>query len=437
MPAVAATLGLVLPAGHVDAGEQELFPGIETGSETIVGPGSAADPLLTEWRRTKTRNLWNTVYPGAPISDSALDDLLAGKLALPGEISRHGAFYLSGSPRLPLSPAGVLLAGLNDRFWPVCSVVLTRPDTALTARHCLAGRAGDRPMKVYFPYEGIRDVAPGSFTTPCGDIERPCPSDLAAFHLTSPYRFIPLATQAAQHRAGPGTSVLALGYGPSNPALADSGLLHGSPVLLDNCQCGDKITSPKRQRCFAVRTGASTAPLQQFANLQGDSGGPMFAPGDDHALVGIANGIERNCHGKDMFEGRYADVRKAPERDWLAMQFCEKSCPERPVPNFRVLLQIDLAYSGENVESGHAIDLPAGTSGLTITLNHEVHGFHPEPGADLELLLPPTLDGECFRYHGVEACTIRHPAPGQYMIGVRAMTGNPAYQLAVVSISGE
>jgi hypothetical protein len=161
----------------------------------------------------------------------------------------------------------------------------------------------------------------------------------------------------------------------------------------------------------------------------------MFAEGvPGFALVGIANGIEKACGGEFILEGRYADTREGAGLPWLSQAFCDRDCPQWPKSDFDILLSLPLAYVEGEMPARHRISIAGHTSRLVLTLNHEVNGFHPEPGGDLDLVLPDSFEAGCQRYHGVETCKVQNPPPGEYSVGIRAVSGNPAYQLTAVAI---
>ena len=414
------------------AADREDSPGAATAAP---GPAISLNSSQARWHRLKIRAVWSETHPGeSELSPADLDAIMAGDYDRLNDGSiNHQKLVLSGIPDLRPTPAGMLLAGGIDGFWPHCSVVLASPDTVVTAAHCVRGLSPQTLFKVYFPYEGIRDVAIDGITQPCTDRASPCPDDLAIIGLSAPYSFTPVAKQGAADLAVPGSAVRTLGFGVSSQILFDNGMLHEGRVVVGECSCGTRTTD--RVLCFSTRYGSGTPGPPQYANFSGDSGGPMFAEGaPGFSLVGIANGIETACGGAFILEGRYADTRKGISLPWLSQAFCNSDCAQRPEREFDVLLSLGLAYVDSKEDSKYRITVPERSARLLLTLNHELNGFHPEPGGDLDIEMPDSLEEVCTRYYGVETCEVQNPPPGDYIIGIKTVTGNPAYQLTAVAI---
>lgn len=345
---------------------------------------------------------------------------------------------VSGVPALRNSPTGMLLAGNDEGYWPHCSLVLTRPGVALTAAHCLAGRRGPYSLKTYFPREGFRSVVATERIFPCAGGPGRCEDSLALLRLDRAYRLVPLAHQAPASSGRPGEGTTLQGFGVSNPLRSDNGLAHEGTATLDDCACAGSGAGVPGFLCFGFDLETPGGPGPTFINLQGDSGGAMFADsGAPYPLLGIAAGIDKACGRVGVMEARYFDTRKIPGAPELERAFCTADCAAAPRPEARVLLESPFGRVG----SARSAQLPFRISEtpevLLINLNHEVLGFHPEPGGDLDLVPPAGLDAECERHVGVESCQISNPPPGAYSIGVERKSGNPAYQLTVVAIYEE
>ena len=342
---------------------------------------------------------------------------------------------LSGRPVLEAVPVGILLARSGGLFWPRCSAVLTRPDTVLTARHCLESSDDPGDYSLFFPYEGLRGLNAGGIDVPCKDDPSGCNDDIAVLTLSRPYRFLTPVQPAGGALPG-GARARAVGFGASNIVLADRGLMHEGAVTIDSCGCGEAESVPPRTVCFEVDYGPGAASLERFANFGGDSGGALFAvSGPAYELIGLSIGYFRGCEGS-VIEGRYVDLRRGTGLDAVKDAFCAPDCPDLPSMDTEILLNTELAWVDDGGLNRHLITVADGTRELLVNLNHETGGFHPGPGTDLSLELPPALHSECSRFYGVEACRVQNPAPGRYSIDVRRVIANPAYQLTAVAVKG-
>jgi hypothetical protein len=404
-------------------------------------PGIHGDSARARWQREKVLGLERALRGAQPpalpavwASDaSGLPDLSQ----LFGPLVNRLYLVISGQPSLQRAPVGVLLTRNGKNWWPACSLVLTRPGTVLTARHCITSAVAPRDAIVFFPYEGVRQLSADGVHLPCDDAGSNCAADIVLLELERPYRLLPPARRNAAAIPLLGTSATALGFGASNPLLSDRGLMHRGRLVVEECLCKKREDASGRQVCFRVDYGPDAPSLWQFANFGGDSGGALFGgDGTSFELIGLSNGFDSGC-AKGLLEGRYVDVRAAAGLEVLDDFFCDEGCSMPNPVAHDVLLAVELAYVPESGEDRYPVRIGAGTTELLINLNHETAGFQPEAVTDLSIILPASLEGECSRYYGVESCRVSNPPPGAYSIDIRRESGNPAYQLTVIAILEE
>jgi len=399
------------------------------------------DSARARWQRQKVLGIARAVRgvqpPTAaaewPVDASGLPDL--ARLSDPS-VNRQ-FLVISGQPALRRAPVGMLVTRNGEYWWPACSLVLARPDTVMTARHCLDSILPQRDAIVFFPYEGLRQLTADGVWLPCDDAGSGCEADIAVLELDRPYRLLPQARPGAATVPLTGMSATFVGFGASSPLLSDRGLMHQGQTTIGECLCNGRSVSASRQICFQVNYGPDAPSLWQFSNFGGDSGGALFTgDGSSFELVGLSTGFDTGC-AEHLIEGRYVDIRKDSGLEMLDDIFCDADCSEPDSPAHEVLLAIELAYVTDAGEDRHPIRVGDGATELLVNLNHETAGFQPEPATDLSIVLPAFLKGECSRYYGVESCHISNPPPGAYSIGIQRESGNPAYQLTVVAIYEE
>ena len=213
------------------------------------------------------------------------------------------------------------------------------------------------------------------------------------------------------------------------------GVLISGPVDIVECACGKGDFTDSGHLCTPVKYGNESRPPDYFAVYDGHSGGPLFSKNNTGlGLLGIASRLSLDCLEADFHEGRYVDLRLPRYEKWLAQAFCAEPCKAGNDGSTSELLSVPLAFSTYESEDHHPVSVQHRVPVLLITLNHEVNGFFPEPGGDLEIRMPDTLNADCQRYYGVETCEVQNPPPGDYIIGIKAVRGNPAYQLTAVAI---
>jgi hypothetical protein len=399
------------------------------------------DSARARWQRQKVLGIARAVQgvqPSTaaaewPVDASGLPDV--ARLSDP--LANRQFLVISGQPALRRAPVGMLVTRHGENWWPACSLVLARPDTVLTAGHCIDFLVPQRDAIVFFPYEGLRHLTADGVWLPCDDDGSDCAADIALLELDKPYRLMPQARLSTATIPLIGLPATALGFGASSPLLSDRGLMHQGRPAVGECLCNERNESTGRQICFQVNYGLDAPSLWQFSNFGGDSGGALFAgDGSSFELIGLSTGFDTGC-AEHLIEGRYVDIRNYPGLEMLDDIFCDADCSEPDSPSHEVLLAVELAYVADAGEDRHPIRIGDGATELLVNLNHETAGFRPEPATNLSIMLPAALEGECSRYYGVESCHVSNPPPGAYSIGIQRESGNPAYQLTVVAIYEE
>jgi hypothetical protein len=310
----------------------------------------------------------------------------------------------------------------------------------LTARHCIETLPGNAKLAVYLPREGLRNVKASVEDQSCAEPACTYPNngdDLVGLRLQRPYRHIVAAQPASvNHRSS--EQAFAEGFGDSNLILSDRGLLLRGPVKLGSCVCGSDPQKTTKHLCFSVTPEPGTFHKGYFVNFPGHSGGPLYQlSGTHYELLGIASSLGHGCDSNGAYEGRYVDITIPEHEAWLTGAFPDTLCPADDTVRFQLLLEVAVAHLEAASTRQHRVQLEAGTTELLVNLNHETASFRPEPKADLSIVLPRSLAGECSRYYGVESCHVSNPPPGAYSIGIQRESGNPAYQLTVVAIYEE
>jgi hypothetical protein len=415
--------------------------------ERVIGMPADSEST-TQWRRESIRSLWRETRPGLlPLSDDQLNQIMAGDLGdVPNDIINGYLFVLGGTPTLKLSSVGMLLLGIDGRYFPHCTGVLTRSDTFLTARHCVSNLHSDESLKVYFPYEGIRDPVVDGITQFCEDGDSGCSStidDLALVTLSEPYSFLPLVNPGPGDSANPGSSAKILGFGLNNESLSDNGVLREGSVMLDGCNAcqnenlvGTDPSAGGRLLCFDYATdGIAGIDGNTVGNLGGDSGGPMLATDvNPNALIGISSRVDWACNDSGEQEGKYVNTTNPVYQAWMATVYCTFPCADGSADVVDLLVHEAAGMVGENLDQvDYVVPVWPWTKSLVLSLNHEINGYDPNPN-DLELVLPDGLEAQCEQHDGVEVCTATNPDSGDYEISVKKKYGNPAYQLTVSAI---
>jgi len=342
----------------------------------------------------------------------------------PSESTRvHDALASSAGMLLNTSPQG--------RVMPWCTVSLTRSDTVLTAYHCVTSTHAGDTLKVFFPYEGFKEVDLESIEPFCrkshklGKPNEPagCSTqidDLVILKLSSPYSLLqPLKLgQASSTSIGSIGSIA--GFGLHDENSFEYGITHEGTVLIDRCKdhSGPVVGSSAGQgRALCFRFNWSNSEGGRIGPF--DSGGPMFSIQRDtgkRVLIGVARGNwPINGTTDDERIAKYVNLTDPFYQKWLAEEVFSEVSILPPLSIEKLSTdEVRNLRPGTNVDFTFNVDEWANR--LILTLNHE-----PGPSMfpnNLNLQLPASLQANCDRYDSVEVCSVENPAAGTYQVSV-------------------
>jgi hypothetical protein len=320
-------------------------------------------------------------------------------------------------------PAGLLLnSSPGGRMMPWCSVSLARPDAVLTAFHCLSSVHSGDVLKVFFPYEGIREVDMNRIQPFCfqsdsvGEHHGPesCFSwtdDLVVLGLKKTFSLLSPLKTANQSIASSGSIATVSGFGYQDSTLSRYGVAHRGNVVISDCGPDDQ----GRALCFRYdTTDLGDTEIGPF-----DSGGPMFTVNQatgEKSLVGMAVGSEPvDGSGGPVQLARYVNLTDPFYRDWLEKKAFSKTVSPAPYV-VETLVRDDVRGLQPGKKAGFALKIGESSRRLLLTLNHD-----PGPSLspnNLDLQLPDSLDAACERHASVEVCTVENPSTGSYRISV-------------------
>ena len=349
--------------------------------------------------------------------------------AAPHTFTGNIAEIKGAQPTLTYESVGMLMSGQNDATTDShCTVFLIDSDTVLTARHCVLHTHGDQ-FWTYFAHEGVRQVVgePIFFCQSDDD----CDVDLAVLKLDEPYVLIRPQKQGSNALANIGDVSTIVGFGLSDPELADYGVKRAGPITLQAC---NNFLNDGQSLCFGfgmdVQIANNKVIKAVHANCNNDSGGPMTSsPAGEENAIGVASQRQGECDGSG--EGRYVNATHQAFYDWLNSFFCDPNClglVGRTQAAFEPLRYMDESNPVEQ----YSFDLADGYSRLIVTLNHG-RGWYPWPNR-IELGLSEELDGKCRRFVETEVCIVDTPPGGAHTISVNRQAGAAFFQLSAVAV---
>ena len=443
-PLVQAQTEDVPPTAHAIQNHNQLdrVAGPNTQVAQVQLGADANSQAARDWRKRRIRSGARELRINIPESD--LGDLTRADFELPAIVEPDLDMLISmlkgGQPTTSMLSVGMLLGGQSEAAaYSRCTVTLTKPDTVVTARHCLAHSHGDS-FWVYFPYGGIRRVIDTGISFFCNDNDPNCSievDDLAIVTLDAPYGILPPARVGSMDNASaPSQEAIIVGFGLSNPDLADYGIKRQGKVQLATCdvfaQDGLSLCFEFLQELVPDQAGGNGVGIH--ANCNNDSGGPMLTPATafGERLIGVASQLAGSCDSDG--EGRYVNATNARYQDWLKSAFCDPICARPANLVLSDLLAVPIEYLSETVPTReHQIVVQDGTTSLVVTLNHG-RGFFPFPN-NLNLELPAVLNPTCVQFVEVEVCTVNAPAAGTYNATVTRVDGEAEYQLSAVAFA--
>lgn len=410
-------------------------------SREIVIGRSLDDRSRLAWQKRVIQSLWRELNPNArQITERQINLVLKGEMLVEiPNFTLEVAQILVGEPtiRLESGSVGMLMIGKNGQFWPLCTVILTKPDTVLTALHCVDNRHNGETLKVYFPYEGLREITSESKCCNTDDDDFSATiDDLAQLTLASPYHFLPAFVNVAAKVSNVNTMAKILGYGFDQTDLSDNGILREGTVSLSPCNLCDATTDTNasdggRSLCFDfVLPGGLAEVINSQGNQGGDSGGPMYL--DEtlfDSLIGVSRAIDWSCSDPGEREGKYVNVTNDAYQSWLGSAFCSSNCISTSTDVVDIFFGEPDDSLGESNQKSYNLKVDVMAKKLIVTLNHVIGGYTPKPN-DLEMIMPAGLNADCIHHDGVEVCTANNPAVGNYTLKVTKIKGDPDFQLA-------
>ena len=330
------------------------------------------------------------------------------------------------------SSAGILLnASPGGKVMPWCTVSLTRPDTILTAHHCVTSTHTGDTLKVFFPYEGLRDVDLASIKPFCldsresGKPNKPigCSTrtdDLAILRLSSPYLLLQPSKPGKTSDTTVGSKGSIEGFGYQNDNSFGYGIKHEGEVLLDHCNNDSKpfaASSADQGRALCFRFDWSIPGEVGIGPF--DSGGPMFHLHEEtgeKVITGVARG-SRPIYSTtgDVRLAKYVNLTDPFYQKWLAQEVFSESFILSPL-SFEKLSTDEVRNLVPGIQADFTFDIKERASRLILTLNHEPgQSMYPN---NLDLKLPASLQANCDRYDSVEVCSVENPAAGTYRVSV-------------------
>ena len=330
------------------------------------------------------------------------------------------------------SSAGMLLnTSPRGGVLPWCSVSLIRPDVVLSANHCVTSTHSGDTLKVFFPYEGIRDIDTESIRSFCSGSDKArgpnnsggCSAwidDLVIIRLSTPYSFLKPLKIGSASATGIGSKAGIACFGIEGANQSRYGIKHEGEMVISHCDHhGETANSDSvdsgRVLCFQFdRSIPGETGIGPF-----DSGGPMMSVNKDtgeETLIGVARGslVIPGSTG-DVRMAKYVNLTNPFYENWLVREVFSGTFNEPPL-SVEKLITDEVRNLSPNEQADYSLDIRPSASRLIFTLNHE-----PGPSVfpnNLELQLPDKLKAMCDRYSSVEVCSVKEPAAGTYRVSV-------------------
>jgi len=330
------------------------------------------------------------------------------------------------------SSAGMLLnASPGGKVMPWCTVSLTRPDTTLTAYHCVTSIHTGDTLKVFFPYEGLREVDLASVQPFClkprkaGKPNQPigCSTrtdDLVILKLSEPYSLLQPLKPGRDTDTIIGSKANIAGFGYRDEDSFEYGIKHQGEILLGHCRDGSNSpenVSKDHGRALCFRFDWSIPGEVGIGPF--DSGGPMFHVNEKTGkkiIIGVARG-SRPIYDTDgdVRLAKYVNLTDPFYQKWLAKEVFSGSFIPSPF-SIEIIATDEVQNLSPGTQTDITFDIKSLASRLILTLNHE-----PGPSmfpSNLDLKLPDNLQATCDRYDSVEVCSVENPAAGTYRVSV-------------------
>jgi hypothetical protein len=314
---------------------------------------------------------------------------------------------------------------------PWCSLSLIRPDVVLSANHCVTSTHSGDTLKVFFPYEGIRDIDPESIRPFCSGSDKAkepsnsegCSAwidDLVIFRLSTPYLFLRPLKIGSASTTGIGSKAGIAGFGIEGANQSRYGIKHEGEMVISHCDHhGETANSDSvdsgRVLCFKFdRLIPEETGIGPF-----DSGGPMISVNEEtgeKTLIGVARGsLAIPGSTGDVRMAKYVNLTNSLYKNWLAGEVFSGNFNQPPL-SVEMLVSDEVRNLSPNEQADYSLDIRPSASRLILTLNHEP-GSSAFPN-NLELQLPDKLKATCERYSSVEVCSVKQPAVGNYRVSV-------------------
>jgi hypothetical protein len=405
--------------------------------------GKKADAATAKtWRMRNIERILEVKRPEDPVwVKSCSEKVSDGDLSCLGpdeiELIESSSPLTNATPSLASSVGMLLLQKPGKKPMPLCTISLVQANAGLTALHCWNEVHGGGSLKVFFPYEGIRDVdldtvKPFELSTQQLDADSAGMQpeiDLVIMEFSKSYTIIPPEPVVTGTAVVPGSKGIVIGYGFDVEDQFDHGISREATVYVDSCIPQDAGALPAqtiegKQICFSFDPEDPTS----IAMMGFDSGGPMFqvepTTGSQVELPGDIIGVAKGGRGVDtggslLGQAVYLNLADPFYQPWLTTSIASSGTAastdysvlgEEPAGTISpITAQVDYRFEGEN-------EIPKLARELIVTLNHQ-------PGRErfpdnLDLQLPHVPQPGCTRLPTVEVCSVQCPKPGPFEFSV-------------------